>query len=135
MNNTQTYELQHPLHEVPSVAVQTGYYNQAGRAVGLKLEFCDGHTACLTYAEIERLQQAIRPPADAQTAEITIERRGFDYTMTLIRAGVEVVTNHRIGRERALEIITEHIDKDLPDLDPTRPATWTWSKTVLAEGV
>lgn len=137
---TQTYELQHPLHQVPSVAVQKGYYQQNGRAVGLELQFCDGHRASLTYDEIDTLKRAVRPPADAQTAatrsHITINRRAFDYTMSLVRGGTAVVTDHRIDRDRATEIIAEHAADDAwPSLDPERPSTWTWSVEVLSEDV
>jgi hypothetical protein len=136
MNRTQTYELQHPLHQVPSVAVKTGYYQQNGRPVGLELQFCDGHRASLTYDEINKLKRAIRPPADTQKAVITINRQAFDYTMSLVRAGVEVVTNHRVKRDRAMEIIAEHAaDDGWPSFDPTRPLDWTWSVEVLADGV
>lgn len=127
---TQTYELQHPLHQVPSVAVKKGYYQQNGRAVGLELQFCDGHRASLTYDEINALQRPLRQ-AQQPTATITINRRAFDYTMSLVRAGVEVVIDHRIKRERAMEIIAEHVTKDGPDCDLTRPLDWTWSVEVV----
>ncbi len=145
-DRTQTFELQHPLYQVPSVATKQGHYRENGEAIGLQLLFCDGHTACLTYEEIERLEQAIadddarRPPAAANTAvtrsHITINRQGFDYTMTLVRAGIEVVIDHRINRERAMEIIAEHAaTSDRPDFDKTQPLTWTWSVEVLNEDV
>jgi len=47
--------LLHPIAETPSTGQQIGYYYEAGRAVGCKLRFPDGHTACLTYAEIGKL--------------------------------------------------------------------------------
>lgn len=122
-----TYELQHPLHQVPAVAVQAGHYRQNGRNIGLELQFCDGHRASLTYDEIEELQRAAQP-----TAVITISRHSFDYFQTLIRDGDVVMDNARIGRDRALEIVTEHTaGQDMPDLDPTRPLTWSWSVEVV----
>lgn len=54
----KTRELMHPVENVPAVAVEVDYWRQNGRAVGLVLQFCDGHRASLTYNEIEKLQKA-----------------------------------------------------------------------------
>lgn len=48
--------LHHPLLGYPAVATQQGYYNCNGRVVGLVLVFPDGHTASLTFGEIQALQ-------------------------------------------------------------------------------
>lgn len=52
-----TVALRHPLNGCEAVATQAGYYQKNGRAVGLVLEFADGHRASLSYAEIRQLQQ------------------------------------------------------------------------------
>ena len=44
--------LRHPLNNIMSAAQRVGYYYQHGRCVGYKLQFPDGHTCHLTYAEI-----------------------------------------------------------------------------------
>lgn len=60
----KTYNLWHPLYEVPAVALVEDYYRKNGRVVGLVLRFCDGHTAAMTYAEIRAAtidEQALQP--------------------------------------------------------------------------
>ena len=49
--------MRHPLHGLPSTPKVVGDYMENGRFVGLKLQFADGHTASLTFAEIRRLQE------------------------------------------------------------------------------
>jgi len=49
--------LRHPLNHCPAAAEQVGYYQRNGRAVGLVLQFADGHRASLTYTEIRELQR------------------------------------------------------------------------------
>lgn len=44
--------LLHPVVEVPSVGRRIGHYYDGIKVIGYKLEFPDGHTACLTYEEI-----------------------------------------------------------------------------------
>lgn len=56
--NVQRIDLMHPLVNVPASAHQVGWYTENGRTIGLKLEFPDGHTAHLTYAEIRELKDA-----------------------------------------------------------------------------
>lgn len=60
----KSYNLIHPLHGVPAVATQEDYWREKGRAVGLELQFCDGHRACMTYAEIQAAQ--VQPEAEAE---------------------------------------------------------------------
>jgi len=50
--------LAHPILHVPAEARRIDYYYDAGRAVGLVLEFADGQRASLTYREIRELQAA-----------------------------------------------------------------------------
>jgi hypothetical protein len=50
--------LQHPTLGVPAEARQVGYYREAGRTVGLELQFADGQRAKLRFTEIEALQLA-----------------------------------------------------------------------------
>lgn len=49
--------LLHPVAETPSVGRRVGYYYDGLKVVGLKLQFPDGHTACLTYAQIGELME------------------------------------------------------------------------------
>ena len=51
------YHLRHPLTNTPATAAAVGYHTQAGRAVGLVLQFPDGHRCHLTYNEIGNLQE------------------------------------------------------------------------------
>ena len=51
-----TVQLTHPILGCPAVASIADWYRQNGRNVGLILEFPDGHTASLSYSEIEALQ-------------------------------------------------------------------------------
>jgi hypothetical protein len=58
----KTYRLMHPTLHVPAVATSTNYYRSpAGKAIGMVLQFADGHTASLTYGEIGQLQEALKP--------------------------------------------------------------------------
>ena len=51
------HSLRHPLHDdVRLSAMVVDRYHENGRFVGYKLQFTDGHTACLTFAEIRKLQ-------------------------------------------------------------------------------
>lgn len=63
MNQTQPtrkiIHLQHPTLHVPAEALQVGYYREAGRIVGLELQFADGRRMKLTFAEIADLQAAL----------------------------------------------------------------------------
>jgi len=64
--NKKSYDLIHPLHGVPAVATQEGYWRENGRAVGLILQFCDGHRTSMTYSEIEAAQtMAVVPVEEA----------------------------------------------------------------------
>jgi len=56
--NKKSYDLIHPLHGVPAVATQEDYWRENGRAVGLVLQFCDGHKTHMTYGEIEAARLA-----------------------------------------------------------------------------
>lgn len=53
-------DLMHPTQNAPASARQVGWYaNPAtGRVIGLRLEFPDRHTCCLTYEEIGALKEA-----------------------------------------------------------------------------
>ena len=51
----KTYQLMHPLLDIPATATQVGYWYENGRFVGLVL--LDGQTARLTFAEMRESQQ------------------------------------------------------------------------------
>jgi hypothetical protein len=56
----------HPLLNVPAVATSTNYYRSpAGRAIGLVLVFADGHVTSLTYGELGRLSDALKPKRES----------------------------------------------------------------------
>jgi hypothetical protein len=56
--------MRHPLNNIMSAAQRIGYYLDGAKVVGYKLLFPDGHTCCLTYAEIgERMQPECEPEA------------------------------------------------------------------------
>ena len=52
----KTMELQHPLHDIPAIADVLGDWLENGRAVGLELQYPDGHHTFLTFQEIQELQ-------------------------------------------------------------------------------
>lgn len=52
--------MMHPIQDVPAMAQRIGYYMKNGRNVGYELQFPDGHTCYLTYAEIGELMEAER---------------------------------------------------------------------------
>ena len=58
--NVQRIDLMHLTQHAPTSTQQIGWYVTPinGRAIGLKLEFPDGHTCCLTYEEIGQLKAA-----------------------------------------------------------------------------
>lgn len=62
----KTRELIHPLLDVPAVAVEVDYWRRNGRTAGLVLQFCDGHRASLTFAEVERLQEAAKTAVEVE---------------------------------------------------------------------
>ena len=53
----KTYQLMHPLLDIPATATQVGYWHENGRFVGLVLLFADGQTTRLTFAEMRESQQ------------------------------------------------------------------------------
>ena len=57
--NAQPVTLMHPTEHAPATAERVGWYVAKGRTIGLKLQFPDGHIACLTYAEIRELQAGV----------------------------------------------------------------------------
>ena len=68
MNKYYTHPLIHPLRPgaLPERAQIVNYYHQNGRAVGLVLTFADGHRASLTFAEVERLQEAAKTAVEVE---------------------------------------------------------------------
>jgi hypothetical protein len=65
-----THPIRHPLHPdaLPERAEVIDWYVVKAAYVGQILEFADGHTASLTYAEIRKLQEA--------AAETAVEEAG-----------------------------------------------------------
>lgn len=58
---THIYTLLHPIQQVPAEATQTAFYvdPDKGCYIGLTLQFADGHTVNMTYAEIRTAQAAV----------------------------------------------------------------------------